>query len=59
MTASVQGNQSKTHKMLKMNVFLLLYGLEKTVREFSEFVAFNKETNGQTDIKHVKDNKIN
>ena len=31
MTASVQGNKSKTHKRLKMNAFE--YGLDKTMRD--------------------------
>ena len=47
MTASVQGNKSKHTRGLKMNALL-----NKTMCEFSVNFAFDKATNGQTDIKH-------
>ena len=47
MTASVQENKSK-HTRLKINAFQ--YRQEKTMYTFSAYVAFNKVTNGQTDI---------
>ena len=42
----------KTHKRLKMNVKINKNGLDKTMTEFSAYVAFDKATNGQTDVKH-------
>ena len=38
-----------------MNAFQ--YRLDKTMCEFSAHVAFNKATDGQTDIKHEKETK--
>ena len=38
--------------MFQMNAFY--YRLDKTMCGFSAYVAFNKATNGQTDIKHEK-----
>ena len=48
------GNKLKKHKRLKMNAFQ--YRQEKPLCDFSAYVAFNnKATNGQTDIKYVKE----
>ena len=43
--------------MLKMNAFQ--YRLVKTMCEFSANVAFDKATNGQTDIKHEMSKILN
>ena len=40
----------KTHKRLKMNAFY--HRLDRTMCEFSAYVAFNKAANGKADIKH-------
>ena len=42
--------QIKSHKRLNTNVFNL--DKTNTMHKFSAHVAFNKVTNGQTDIKH-------
>ena len=48
MTVSVQGNKSK-HTISDVKNERFIFGLDKTMCTFS---AFDKATNGQTDMKH-------
>ena len=49
--------RSKTHKrFLYMNAFQ--FGQDQTMCTFSAYVAFNKATHGQTDIKHGDDDNL-
>ena len=53
MTADVQESKSKHTRDQKWTLFNI--DKTKTMCKFSAYVAFNKATNGQTDIKHEKE----